>query len=92
MWKNLFESLLDLENLERSGESFLERILSEVCVCVCLGSAESKGERGREERVIDEMVHGDMGYMHGKPPCKNEGASISQPFLSFGLGPRITEK
>ena len=48
LWKNLFENLLDLENMERSGECFLERILSEVCVCVCLDSAERKREERRE--------------------------------------------
>ena len=48
-WKNLFESLLDLENMERSGESFLERILSEVCVCVFGFGREQKREEEKRE-------------------------------------------
>ena len=45
---------------------------------VCVWVRPRAKERGREERVSDEMVHGDMSYVHGKPPCKNEVASISQ--------------
>ena len=53
MWKNLFESLLDLENLERNGESSLREKMSEMFVCVF--GIRPRGREGKEESDFDKI-------------------------------------
>ena len=45
-------------------EWFREKFSCEVCVFLLLSAGE-KRERERKKRECDEMVHGDLGYLHG---------------------------
>ena len=70
---------------------FLERMESEMSVCVCLDSAESKREREKKRwlaweyaKCMDVWV-----LLHGNPLNNCEVAHTKPTPHSFGLGPRM---